>query len=165
MDRKAEETKQYMTKADVVVIIVCLLAAFILAVCLWGSRKQGKMLYISYDGETIVTMKLGEAADGSKQSAKSGEPGIYYLITYEESRAIPVRYEERPDIPAGVNYNLVYISPEKVRMEAADCRDQICVYHRPIGSGGDSIICLPHRLVVEITGGEQQDAILDGMVK
>ena len=39
-------------------------------------------------------------------------------------------------------------------MEAADCRDQICVRHRAVSAVGESIICLPHKLVVEITTGE-----------
>lgn len=153
-----------MTKADVVVIIVCLLAALILAVYLFNRQEQGKLLRISHDGETVITIELAESISGQRQDSESGGRGIYYLITYEENRAVPVRYEERPDMPAGVSYNLVYISPEEVWMEAADCRDQICVHHRPIAGNRESIICLPHRLVVEIAG-EGQDEALDGMVK
>ncbi len=164
MGKKAEETKLHMTKADVVVIIVCLLAALILAVYLFNSQEQGKLLRISHDGETVITIELAESISGERQDSESGGRGIYYLITYEGNRAVPVRYEERPDMPVGVNYNLVYISPEEVWMEAADCRDQICVHHRPIAGNRESIICLPHRLVVEIAG-EGQDEALDGMVK
>lgn len=164
MGKKAEETKLHMTKADVVVIIVCLLAALILAVYLFNRQEQGKLLRISHDGETVITIELAESISGQRQDSESGGRGIYYLITYEENRAVPVRYEERPDMPAGVSYNLVYISPEEVWMEAADCRDQICVHHRPIAGNRESIICLPHRLVVEIAG-EGQDEALDGMVK
>ena len=162
MGKKAEETKLHMTKADVVVIIVCLLAALILAVYLFNSQEQGKLLRISHDGETVITIELAESISGERQDSESGGRGIYYLITYEGNRAVPVRYEERPDMPVGVN--LVYISPEEVWMEAADCRDQICVHHRPIAGNRESIICLPHRLVVEIAG-EGQDEALDGMVK
>lgn len=164
MGKKAEETKLHMTKADVVVIIVCLLAALILAVYLFNRQEQGKLLRISHDGETVITIELAESISGQRQDSESGGRGIYYLITYEENRAVPVRYEERLDMPAGVSYNLVYISPEEVWMEAADCRDQICVHHRPIAGNRESIICLPHRLVVEIAG-EGQDEALDGMVK
>lgn len=165
MKKKAEAIKLYMTKADVALIIICLLAALILALCLFNGQKAGKILQISYDGEIIMTMDLTEAAGNLlKRDAQSVEQGVYYLITYENSRAIPVRYEERPDIPEDVSYNLVYISSEEVQMEAADCRDQICVHHRPITGGKESIICLPHRLVVEIIG-EEQGGRMDGMVK
>lgn len=169
MKKKAEAIKLYMTKADVALIIICLLAALILALCLFNGQKAGKILQISYDGEIIMTMDLTEVAgDLLKRDVESVERGVYYLITYEtsheNSRAIPVLYEERPDIPEDVSYNLVYISSEEVQMEAADCRDQICVHHRPITGGKESIICLPHRLVVEIIG-EEQDGRMDGMVK
>lgn len=54
--------------------------------------------------------------------------------------------------PRGLDFNLLAVSDACVRMEAADCRDQICVHHIPIAGGGESIICLPHKLVVEIVG-------------
>ena len=39
----------------------------------------------------------------------------------------------------------------------ADCPDQYCVQHAAIHAGHETIICLPHELVVEITGGEVSD--------
>ena len=35
-------------------------------------------------------------------------------------------------------------------MTEADCPDQICVNHRPVRFRGETIVCLPHKLVVEI---------------
>ena len=75
-----------------------------------------------------------------------------------------MQHEKRPDLPSCVSYNLLYTSAKEVQMVAADCRDQICVHHRPITGSGENIICLPHRLVAELTGGEQ-DGMTDGMVK
>lgn len=57
-------------------------------------------------------------------------------------------------------WNLLAVSKEEVSMLAADCPDQICVRHRPISRGGEGIICLPHKLAVEIWGEEES---LDGM--
>jgi hypothetical protein len=50
-------------------------------------------------------------------------------------------------------------------MEAADCRDQICVHHIPISGSGESIICLPHKLVVTVTGKQDNENDLDGVAK
>ena len=36
----------------------------------------------------------------------------------------------------------------------ADCPDQLCVKQGKISRGGQSIICLPNKLVIEIEGGE-----------
>ena len=57
-------------------------------------------------------------------------------------------------IPDEGAFNLFSVTDGVVRMEAADCRDQICVRHRAVSAVGESIICLPHKLVVEITTGE-----------
>lgn len=47
-------------------------------------------------------------------------------------------------------YNLVVIRDETVYVVEADCVDKICVKHKPISNTGETIICLPHQLVVEV---------------
>lgn len=159
-----EAIKLHMKKGDFILIGFCLLAAFILSVFLIGSGGDAKTLRISYNGQIMMTMELTESKLPKNQGTDYNSQCIYYLITYENSLAVASKSEERPEIPAGVSYNLVCILPGEVKMEAADCRDQICVHHTPIRSGGERIICLPHKLVVEITG-TQQDEMTDGMVK
>lgn len=46
--------------------------------------------------------------------------------------------------------NKVRIQGGKVKMEEADCPDQICVNHRAIQYNNETIVCLPHQVVVEI---------------
>ena len=53
--------------------------------------------------------------------------------------------------------NKVLIKDRKVRMEDADCPDQICVNHRAISRDGESIICLPNQTIVTIRGGEEPE--------
>ncbi len=48
-------------------------------------------------------------------------------------------------------YNIVAIKDGAVYVKEADCPDKICVNHKKISNVGETIICLPHRLVVEIT--------------
>ena len=38
-------------------------------------------------------------------------------------------------------------------MERADCPDQVCVRQGAVRYNGESIVCLPHRLIVSIEGG------------
>lgn len=54
-------------------------------------------------------------------------------------------------------YNRIVIQDGHVQMEEADCPDQYCVQHAPIHYNHETIICLPHKLVVEISGGEASD--------
>ena len=50
------------------------------------------------------------------------------------------------------------ISDGKVRVDLADCPDGICVAHRPIFRDGESIVCLPNRVVVTVITDNSEDA-------
>lgn len=59
--------------------------------------------------------------------------------------------------------NTFEIKDGVVEVTEADCRDGICVNHAPVCLDGETIICLPHKLVIEIVGGEK--GTLDGAVR
>lgn len=54
--------------------------------------------------------------------------------------------------------NRLVISGGKASMETADCPDGICVAHRPIFRDGESIVCLPNRVVVTVIIEDDTDA-------
>ena len=59
------------------------------------------------------------------------------------------------EIKTGKNneeYNVVVIENGKVRVTEADCPDGICEDYRPISYVGQTIVCLPHKVVIEIVG-------------
>ena len=47
-------------------------------------------------------------------------------------------------------YNIIKVQDGKAYVAEADCRDHICVSHQPICVEGETIVCLPHKLVVEV---------------
>ena len=47
-------------------------------------------------------------------------------------------------------YNILVIEDGYAYVTEADCRDKICVNHKKISNVGEAIICLPHKLVIEI---------------
>ncbi|MDU0939302.1 MAG: NusG domain II-containing protein [Clostridiales bacterium] len=59
-------------------------------------------------------------------------------------------------------HNMVRIQGGKVRIIDADCPDKVCVHTGAIDKAGQTIVCLPHRLVVEISGTSSK---LDSVVK
>ena len=73
---------------------------------------------------------------------RDGEPYGEYLLSADQS----------VDIAAadGRVTNRLVIEKGQARMEWADCPDQICVEHAVISKGGQSIVCLPNRVTVEI---------------
>lgn len=57
-------------------------------------------------------------------------------------------------------YNRIEIRDSTVSMEEADCPDLICVRHAPIERTGETIVCLPHKLILRIVG-TAEDACTD----
>lgn len=53
--------------------------------------------------------------------------------------------------------NVVVIEDGAARMKSADCPDGLCVHQGSISREGQTIVCLPHRLVVEAVGGAKQE--------
>lgn len=59
----------------------------------------------------------------------------------------------------GSGTNTVQVERGRIRVSEADCPDQVCVNRGWISDGTVPIICLPHKLMIEIVGGE---GALDG---
>ena len=57
---------------------------------------------------------------------------------------------QRIEIPGKVGICVMVIDGTKVYMESADCPNQICVHHGAISHTGETIVCLPNRVVIEI---------------
>ena len=53
--------------------------------------------------------------------------------------------------------NVLIIESGEANMYEADCPDQICVEHRPVSSTGETIVCLPNKVVVTITEAEMAE--------
>lgn len=133
-------------------ILGCLLAALLLGLFFMVCRKHGSMACISCDGVEIAQIDL-------EKTGAAGQTQYYLILYTEEEDAEIVQSEDVPEIPRDRSYNLFSVTEGIVAMESADCRDQICVRHKPISAAGESVICLPHRLVIEISGGDDMSAM------
>lgn len=61
--------------------------------------------------------------------------------------------------------NVCKIKDGKVTMVSAQCPDQLCRKQGPICRPGETIVCLPNKVVLEIKGsGEQETKPLDATV-
>ena len=54
--------------------------------------------------------------------------------------------------------NRLIIENNQAYVVSADCPDKICVGHRPVSNVNESIVCLPHKVVVEIVSDEAENA-------
>lgn len=53
--------------------------------------------------------------------------------------------------------NVCEIKDKKVTMISAECPDQLCIHQGPIRLQGETIVCLPNKVVLEVTGMKQTD--------
>lgn len=84
------------------------------------------------------------------------------LIDGEEYGSFPLDTDliERIELSDG-SFNVLEIKEGKADVTEASCPDGVCVNHRAVSKQGQSITCLPNKLVVEIRNGEESgvDAI------
>ena len=76
------------------------------------------------------------------------ETGLYPL---SEDREIRIKDK------IGKITNVVCIKDGQVYMKKADCPDQICVKQGRKSKDGESITCLPNKVVVEVKGEDRSD--------
>lgn len=56
--------------------------------------------------------------------------------------------------------NTITINGDTIQIVEADCHDDLCIKQGIISKVGQSIICLPHELIIEIKGEESNDSDL-----
>ena len=88
-------------------------------------RGEGTVAVISVDGEEL------ERVDLSK-----------------------VRKEYDLEISTEYGSNTIHIEPGAISIIQADCPDRICMAQGKLTGSGIPIICMPHRLVIEVQGGD-----------
>ncbi|MEA5082783.1 MAG: NusG domain II-containing protein [Lachnospiraceae bacterium] len=86
---------------------------------------------------------------------RANTPGgiaVVYVDGVEETR-LSLLQDSEYRVETDHGYNLVVVKDGKAEIIDADCPDKICVNHKPISFRNESITCLPHKVVVEIEGG------------
>ena len=94
--------------------------------------------------------------------------GVLFLVVYslrKEGRILTVEVNgekvsefalsEEVTYPIRTNEgeNVLRISGGEAWIESADCRDKICVHRGKIRESGETIVCLPHKVVVTVKAG------------
>lgn len=114
------------------------------ALCLWCviyfvGRKTDKntlTVVITVDGQEYYTGRLIESGLEEKNAGST---------VGNKKREIDVD-----------GHNKVVIAGGEVWMESADCPDKLCVGQGRISRSGQTIICLPNKVMVTIKGGKSE---------
>ncbi len=78
---------------------------------------------------------------------------VYGVYSLSEDRIQDIYTGEN-----GQHHNRLVIKDGKAFVEAASCPDGICVAHKPVFRDGESIICLPNRVVVTVDLADKTEA-------
>lgn len=58
-------------------------------------------------------------------------------------------------VETGKLFNVVQIAHGSVKMLDANCPDKHCLHHAPIMFSGQTIVCLPNRLIIQVRSAEE----------
>ncbi|MBQ8403033.1 MAG: NusG domain II-containing protein [Clostridia bacterium] len=72
------------------------------------------------------------------------------LVGGEVHSRHPLSRDNLLEISTEYGHNRLKIENGKASIVYADCPDGLCVNHHPVSCAGESIVCLPNKLVVEI---------------
>ena len=103
----------------------------------------------------IVLYALMQAGGGTSMKAivHDGDGGVHELSLAEN--------QERA-ITTSLGTNVVIVEGGAVYVREADCENQDCVHQGKVSAPGKQIICLPHKLWIEVVSdGETSAAEMD----
>lgn len=94
---------------------------------------------------------------------------VFFLMNHREAQYVqiykgdtlietyPLNENGVYDIKTSNGFNRVVIKLGIVYIEEADCPDKLCVKQGKVSKSGESIICLPHKVVVKISAEEREN--------
>ncbi|MBK5252781.1 MAG: NusG domain II-containing protein [Peptostreptococcaceae bacterium] len=123
-----------MKKMDLI-IIVCLLALALIPIFALGVYRNRpvdvRVVEIKMDGELYESFEWIEGL------------------------------ENEINIDTEFGINRIVVDNEGLRIAYSDCANQVCVLDGVINSPGEILVCLPHRLIIEIKGKRDGDGVDD----
>ena len=116
-----------LKKRDIIVIVLLLFLSILMAVFVKGFKSDQNGNYLRVE--------------------LNGKEYGKYPLNKDKTFKIKVDDDE---------YNIVDIKNGEVKMKEANCRDLICTHMPKIKKVGETIVCLPHRLILEIVSDDDK---------
>ena len=113
--------KNKKTRNDLIFIGALLVVLILVGLAFFLLREDGDRVVVTVNGE---------------------EYGVYAL---SEDTVVDIRTGEHEE-----ELNRWVIRSGEAFVERATCPDGICAAHQPISRDGESIVCLPHRVIVMV---------------
>lgn len=122
--------KNRKIRNDIILAVAIVLIATVGLLLFVLTKEEGSTVAVKIDGVVTDTYPLSENIEISIKTGENDE-----------------------------NINVLTIEDGKASISEADCPDKICVETRAVSFVGETIVCLPHKLVIEITNEKTDDQI------
>ena len=122
--------------------------------------KRGKDIILKRNDLILFLVLVGVALALSLVLYGKGSRGGIVVVQVDGKKMASYPLDRDRDVmirvPGG-GYNHLMIRDGSCYLSDADCPDRLCVKQGKISKDGQSIICLPHRLVITVHRGEKSD--------
>lgn len=122
----------------------------------YRTMKNNKILFAAVSAILVIfvvlTLWIWIGADPGEQVVISQDNREIYRLDINKDQ------ELRIDSPDG-GYNVIRVKDGQVSVTEADCPDQVCVRQGEVSDDAVPIVCLPHKLVIEVTAESDKDAV------
>ncbi len=115
-------------KNDLLLIAVILLVALICFIVFTVTSKQGDYVNVSVNGQVIKSFDLNKNTE-------------FEIKTGENDEQI----------------NFLVIENDYAYIKFSNCPDKICQHHLKIKNIGETIVCLPHKVVISIESEQYEN--------
>lgn len=117
-------------------------------------KKNDFKLMVTIIGVAVLLLLWRNLKEDGKENVIQIEVNGVWRGTYALSK------DREVDIN-GTNH--LVIKNGKADVIDAKCPDKICVKQKPISKNGESIVCLPNKVIITVVEGEENE--LDAVVK
>ena len=121
----SEGKKTNKTRNDIILVGAILLIAAIAFAVFKLTMQDGGYVTVSVNGDVVQTYSINDEIETTITTGDDNEQTNVLVITNGEAL-----------------------------VKSANCPDGICFEHRPISKDGETIVCLPHKVVVAVTNEE-----------
>lgn len=97
----------------------------------------------------VTANALGNAVDARTVIIQDADGNTFKM---------PLSQDDVLTVASSAGTNVIEVQASKVRVSEADCPNQDCVEQGWISNAGQQIVCLPHKLVVNITDEDAASA-------